>query len=560
MENSAFNLFNEPWIIVHDQDGSPHTVGIRALFDGTITASSIVGDSPTQDYAVLRVLLAIFWRAQHDALSQTLTSRQERDKFSWKQWFTAKKKALAASDRDDEVLKYLDKYEHRFNLFDAHAPFMQVADLATAKNATLPISRVIPEAEHDYFTMRAGQGRESLTFAEAARWLIHTHAYDYSGIKSGAVGDSRVKSGRGYPIGTGWAGMTGGTVIMRPTLLETLLFNSTPECIYAGNDGDLAVWERDPDGAAERPDAVPKGAADLATWQGRRVRLFPDGDVVSAVLVSNGDRIPEAGKNILGDPMSPYRYSSNKSKKGQPVYYARPYDVNRTMWRSLDPLIATESDAGFDEKNLAPKRPMNLENIGTLTRLGVLERQVLDLRIVSMEYGPQASSVGTIISASVNLPVLFFEDGELAKEARFVARSAAEATSKASVSVGWFAGQLHVAGGGEYEFGSDAADRFLASLEPKFNQWLANVNWDNLDEAAGSWQRQVFVAAKSQADELVAGAGPRALMGRLVPPRNEGDSATVISAGGLREALQRRLRKDLPLAVAKTDNETKGGA
>ncbi|NYN06610.1 type I-E CRISPR-associated protein Cse1/CasA, partial [Salmonella enterica subsp. enterica serovar Typhimurium] len=78
-------------------------------------------------------------------------------------------------------------------------------------------------------------GRSKLSFAEAARWLVHTQAYDYSGIKPGVEGDPRVKGGKGYPIGTGWSGMTGGTVIRGTTLLETLLLNSTPEAIYIKN-------------------------------------------------------------------------------------------------------------------------------------------------------------------------------------------------------------------------------------------------------------------------------------------------------------------------------------
>lgn len=558
MEEPYFSLLDDPWIIIHDQDGVAHTVGIRQLFDGSIVAAAIVGDSPTQDYAVLRVLLAVFWRAHHEEIAPKLGARKVLDEFKWSKWFLQSWKQLVSTGHDEAVLNYLDRYENRFNLFDPVQPFMQVADLDTEKQTRLPISRIVPEAEHNYFTMRTGSGRKGLTFAEAARWLIHTQAYDYSGIKSGALGDPRVKGGRGYPIGTGWTGMTGGTVITRETLLETLLFNTTPETIYGEqSSADLPVWEREVDSAMQRKDVNPKGVADLATWQSRRVRLFSEGDLVTAVLVSNGDQIPDAGKNILVDPMTPYRYSANKSKKAEPVYYARPYDAERTMWRALDPLIATERDPGFTEKNRAPMRPATLEAIGNLSREGILGHEVLDLRVVSMEYGPQSSSVGTIISASVSLPTVFFEDDDLAQEARFLARSAAEATTKAAISIGWFAGQLHVAAGGEYVFGADVADRFLARLEPQFNQWLAGIDWDNLEEVELQWHRSTLLEVKSIADELIFGAGPRALVGRAVPPRNEGDNSVVISAGGLRDALARRLRKDLPLAYQQVSQPQK---
>ncbi|MGC2927788.1 type I-E CRISPR-associated protein Cse1/CasA, partial [Enterococcus faecalis] len=80
----------------------------------------------------------------------------------------------------------------------------------------------------------------------------------------------------------------------------------------------------------------PQGPADLATWQSRRIRLMPEGDRVVGVIVCNGDKIPDAGANVLDDPMTPYRFSTNKSKKDHDVYYPRPYDVERTMWKALD--------------------------------------------------------------------------------------------------------------------------------------------------------------------------------------------------------------------------------
>ncbi|AWB84757.1 type I-E CRISPR-associated protein Cse1/CasA [Corynebacterium liangguodongii] len=560
LEEAQFNLVDDPWIIVHDTVGTPHTVGIRSLFDGSVQAVSIVGDSPTQDYALLRVLLAIFWRAHHDALAPQLATRKGRDDFEWNEWFAQTRQRLAKDGRDDAVLEYLEKYRDRFELFDPVAPFMQVADLHTESGETSPISRIVPELAQDHFALRAGEARESLTFAEAARWLIHTQAYDHAGNKTGAVGDPRVIRGNVNSKGPGWTGQTGGTVVLRPTLLETLLFNTTKEAVFAGNDDDHPVWEREPDTSAGREEAVPKGSADLATWQARRVRLFPNDGRVTACLLTTGERIVGAGKNVFGDPMTPYRFSKNKSTENNSAYFAQQYDRSRTMWRSLDPLIATQSDPGFDDKTRAPIRPKTLENLGDLAREGTIERDVLNLRIVSMGYGSNASVVETVVSASINLPVVFFEDDELAKEARSTARSAATATTDAAESIGWFAGQLYVAAGGEYVFGSDAADRFLARLEPQFNQWLAAMNWENLDESAERWQQVVLAEAKLQADELVAGAGPKALAGRVVPPRNEGDKPIVLSAGGLRDALARRLRKNLPLVHPKKTSTHKESA
>ncbi|WP_267911046.1 type I-E CRISPR-associated protein Cse1/CasA [Corynebacterium macginleyi] len=234
--------------------------------------------------------------------------RRKRAKFDWGVWFAEKREELCETKRDQVVLDYLDAFKDRFDLLSDTIPFMQVADLHSQKNETRPISYIVPEAADEHFTMRTAEGRRAIPLDEAARWLLHLQAYDYSGIKTGAVGDPRVKGGRGYPIGTGWTGRTGGTLVLGTEgLLETLLLN-TPMTAVMTKQGtnpielDKPVWEREPDTAAQRRGsddklgAVPQGAADLATWQARRVRLVTEKGQVTRVLVANGDRIPDAGK------------------------------------------------------------------------------------------------------------------------------------------------------------------------------------------------------------------------------------------------------------------------
>ena len=541
----SFNLLDQPWIVCVTSTGT-EKLSIRQIFDGTTTPIQVLGESPTQDYAVLRVLLAIFWRAHRGS---------PEDSPSWEKWFIAKRQELIEQNRDDRVLEYLDEYQHRFDLFDNAAPFMQVADLDTTKATRQSVSRILPDAEHDYFTMRTHKGRQSLAFDEAARWLIHTQAYDYSGIKSGAIGDPRVKGGKGYPIGTGWTGMTGGTVIRGRSLLETLLLNTIPQVLSNEAAVDLPVWEREADTAAQRNDRAgklasplapqPQGAADLATWQSRRIRLFTEGDRVTAVLVSNGDPIPDAGKNVFGDPMTPYRFSKNQTKKGQLAFYAKPYDAQRTMWRSLDALLVSESDAGFTGGEHAPKRPDNLVNFSNIAR-SQRTQEIADVSIVSMEYGAQSSSVGTVVTGTIGLPLSLLQDDKTSRVHRQYVRDAADVTRNAAISLGWFVGQLAVAAGGEYVFDADAADRLYTILEPLFINWLRGLDLNNIEEEAVTWQKQIRQQLLQIADEAVRGAGQKALIGRVVDSGEDG-GGRVISAGSLYRQLQYRITQDLPL-------------
>lgn len=538
----TFSLLTEPWINCELADGSEQLLGIRDIFDGQHRVRSIRGDAPTQNYAVLRVLLAIFWRAHHP---ETLVRPGQT--FTFAEWFEARLKELDGPDQ--LVNEYLDEHEDRFDLLHPEKPFMQVADLRTARDSRFPVHRIIPEAEDEYFTMRAGKTRDSLDLAEAARWLIYAQAYDYSGIKSGAVGDSRVKGGRGYPIGTGWTGRTGGTVVVGNNLRETLLFNTTLDALSGSHD--RPVWEREQDTAAERhidkPEgageaAGPQGPSDLATWQGRRIRLFTEEGRVTAVLVSNGDRIPDAGANVLDDPMTPYRFSRNQSKAGRKVHYAQPFDPNRTMWRSLEPLISLERDPGFDGKNVAPIRPKNLSQLAGIAN-EVDIPPVLDIQMVSVAYGPQDSSVSTVVTGRIDLPVALLEPE--AEDLRAEVIDAAASTRDAAIALGQFAGYLLEAAGGTYEFQSDPTDGILADIEPRFVAWLRYLDLDDIDRQVSDWQMEVREQILERAAELMRGAGPKALVGREISSGPDGSSTRILSAGSAHQMLRGRLKKIL---------------
>ncbi|KGF22204.1 type I-E CRISPR-associated protein Cse1/CasA [Corynebacterium tuscaniense] len=541
----SFNLLDQPWIICVTATG-PDKLSIRQIFDGTATPIQVLGDSPTQDYAVLRVLLAIFWRAHRGS---------PEDSPSWEQWFIAKRKELIEQNRDDRVLEYLDSYRHRFELFDPEKPFMQVANLDTTTATRKPVSLIVPDSKGDYFTMRTHEGRSFLAFDEAARWLIHTQAYDYAGIKSGVIGDPRVENGKGFASGLGWAGMTGGTVIRGRSLLETLLLNTTPQVLADEAAEDLPVWEREADTAAQRNDRTgkldkplavqPQGAADLATWQSRRIRLFPEGNRVGAVLVSIGDQIPDGGKNVLEDPMTPYIYRE-KQKKAQSGIFPKPYDAQRTMWRSLDALLVSEVDSGLTSRSNVPTRPATLLNFSNIAREQG-SNEIADVSIVSMGYQePKKVSIVAVITGSIGLPLSLLQDDSISRVHRQYVRDAADATRNAAKTLGKFVGQLAVAAGGKYIFDTDAADRLYTVLEPLFINWLRGLDLENIEEEAAFWQKQIREHLFHIADEAVRGAGQKALIGRVIDG-GKGGAGRVYSTGALYRSLQYQVAQDLPL-------------
>lgn len=541
-----FNLIDDRWILAIDSTGATILVSIREIFSGAVQLVGIRGDSPVQDYAIIRLLIAIYARAH---VSDTAVAPGRT--FDYAQWLESQLSRLRRPGKDTVVLEYLDQYHERFDLFHPEAPFMQVAGLSATNGEVKHVTTIVPEAQDDYFSMRAGSTRDSLSFAEATRWLVYVQAFDYSGIKSGTVGDSRSKGGKGYPIGTGWAGMTGGTLVKGESLLETLVLNTTVEAIT--DPADKPVWERTPYGpdarATVEENPEPQGPVDLATWQSRRIRLCTEDDRVVGVVLGIGDKIPDAGANVMSDHMTPYRFSSNKSKKNLDVYFPRPYDAERTMWRALDSLVAAETDGGFSGKEKAPKRPKNLDSIAYLSQRIDGIPEILNVDLVSVEYGPQSSSVVSTYSGHVSLPVviLLTEAEHLRSEVRHTAKS----TMEAGISLGRFAGNLLTAAGGTYQFQPAATDQVLAELEPRFNAWLRSLKAlskdDSVESLSHQWQKEAREVINAHARVLLRGAGPKALAGTI----DAGGSGRVISAASCYQMLQGALNKLFPLTVKK---------
>lgn len=544
---STFSLIRDPWLPCVLEDGSSVELSLAEVFDGSRSIARLRGDSPPQTYSLLRLLLVVFWRSHlHD---EDLANVRDPDRYS--EWWEHHWHSISTDFRDEAVLDYLERYAVRFELF-GDTPFMQVANLETSSGNHSDVRRLLPETESDYFTMRAGTGQDALTFGEAARWLVAMHAYDYSGIKSGAIGDPRVKGGKGYPIGTGWSGMTGGVILHGRSLSETLLLNTVPsEVVGEAAESDRPVWERDPDSAAERASTAPTGPCDLLTWQSRRVRLFASDDRVTKVLISNGDRIPDAGANVFGDPMTPYRYSANKSKKGRTIFYPRQHDAERTLWRSLGPLLAlggvvTELKRGEEP----PKPPRTVAHLAELRESETLaEDTVVDVELVGTVYGAQSSSVANVVTAQLGLPLalLSTRDPRLAR----LAITAASSAQDAAIALGQFAGQLQQAAGGDYEFSPSATNNVLDALEDEFTAWLRGLRREIADRHLVAWFADVRRRVIAEAELLTTGAGPRALVGRLT---SNGDSEQYVSAGSAHQTLLRKLSTILPI-----DKETPDG-
>jgi CRISPR system Cascade subunit CasA len=535
---ASFDLTSRPWIPVQRLDGEEVELSLTGVFEQAPNIRRLVGDVPTQDFALLRLLLAVL----HDAIDGP---REIED------WEELWRDGIPA----DRVRDYLREHRERFDLLHPETPFFQVADLRTGKGEHSSPDPIVADVPNNarFFTMRA-HGAERLAFAEAARWLLHAHAYDTSGIKSGAVEDPRLKGGKVYPQGVGWSGNLGGVYVEGDDLQRTLLLNLIAfdtDGLRADSDRDAPAWRRaqvtaQPLKGAEA-ETRPHGLRDLYTWQSRRVRLHHDGEAVHGVLLAYGDPLTPRNKHDR-EPMTAWRRSPAQEKKLREttVYLPRDHDPARAAWRGLGALV-TGRVRGAEQRQEAAKvvRPRVLDWISLLTFEGILPKDFLvRARLVGAVYGTQQSVVDEIVDDAVAMPVVLFHDRDSA-----LTQTAIDAVNDAEEAVmvlGDLATALADAAGADGEGPrATARDRGFAELDEPFRKWLRGLNTTEPPlEQRREWQVEAHRIVSRLGDELMDTAGEAAWTGRVVATK-KGSVWLTASRADLR--FRSALRRALPL-------------
>lgn len=523
MSRPSFNLVDEPWISVRLKTGESDLVSLRDLFRRSTDIRRIAGELPTQDFAVLRIALAVMYRA--------LGGDEDVDEI-WES------DTLPLNDID----AYLDQWRDRFDLFDDEQPFMQVAGLDSVSGETKPLGILMPDSpgEGHLFTMRRDVAE--LTFAEAARWLVHCQAYDFDGIKTGAVGDPRTKGGKGYPVGVGWAGWLGGLFLEGSDLRETLIHNWVPSDDPDQRLADHALWELEPLTPAPRDQARigPFGPAGLFTWPIRHIRLFAEDDRVTRVLICVGDPIAKAFQ-LVNEPMTSWRFSEPQTKKEKsqsPLYMPRTHDPTRALWRGLASLLPAPKEK-TDSTGIVLSYPSAIvKRLGTRFANDLIPSHLVGMVSVGVEYGPQMSTYSQIFSDSL---VLHPAVADAEAPARQCVIDAVLRADEAVSALARLAGDLAVADGGERP---DAAARArataYAALDQHFRAWIRHVDnrpdTENLSQAWFGLARDVISGV---ANDLLDSATPRSRAVRIVDGRP-------VSAGSSANWFRHNLYKHLP--------------
>ncbi len=509
-----FNLIDDGWIPVRLMDGSSTLLGIRDALLRAHEIREIETSGPTLWPPIVRVLLAVLHRIVDGP----------QDLEAWAQLFEATDLPSGAIDA------YCRQWRHRFDLFDSDAPFMQCAGLNHASGpkpiasliATRPSGNNIP-----IYQPVTEQTPFSLTFPEAAIWLLHAHAWDVAGLKGSAVGDPKAIAGKTTGNRVGSLGSYGVVIATGADLKQTLLLNLVSgdmQDVVAAPADDSPVWEQEPLTASWR-EREPRGRLDIYTWNARRIRLIPDpvsGQSVVGLVLAAGDRM-QLDASFRRDPHTGFRRSpfAEKQTGRIPVYYPLAHSPERAAWRGLTSLLALNEAAAA--ASLGKDAPAHvaagvLMFVGTLLNSGFLPADfVVRVRTVGTQYGAQNAVIAEQFEDHLDL-YAFVLDTANARMRSVLERAAATANQVGQALGHLVVDALRAAGESDGDRRDSEADAvkaaFYADLDHDFRMVLAMCDPLAPLQTEADWHRTLRAKALECENQVIADAPTAALQVR----------------------------------------------
>ncbi len=504
MKEIEFNLLDEPWIRVLLPDYQVKEVSLTEALLKAHTYVDLAGELPTQDVAVLRLLLAvlltIFLREDEKGNEAPL---EEPDKATdrWKALWN-----LGAFP-EEPIRTYLETWHERFWLFHPERPFWQVpeASMGTEYGAA-KLNGEISESSNKLrlFTSYAGQGKTEVTYAQAARWLLYINGFDDSSLKPKAKGLPKAR--------VGWLGQIGLIMAQGKNLFETLMFNLTllkdGESLW---EGPKPCWELEKLRSGERTEIVePDNYPELLTLQSRRLLLSRERGCVTKFHSLAGDFFE--CENVFSEQMTIWE----KKDKISEIFIPKSHLPSMQFWREFPSIFFGNTKKGNQKKHLPGVvkwiDKLNLNNLITF-------------KIISAVYGNKKSSVTDTFSDSLTFHASLLD--ELGKNWQERIQMEIENCHRAAGSLWILAKNLQIAAGGdENNITTNVKDQFYYQIDQPFREWLASIDMDSdRDEMQQAWQDTARKAAYALGWNMVIQTGPAAFSGRILKKKEKGKNA-----------------------------------
>ena len=513
MTAKEFNLLHEPWVLVLTPDGEQKELSLLEAFEQAPSLLGLAGELPTQDFAVLRLMLAILHAVvgrQMDGsyLPLGMAGNQPINPgFIKQRWHHLWQQGTLPLQ---EIKAYLKRYEDRFWLFHPVRPFYQVPSLE--KGTEYEGSKLIgTQAESSnkkrLFNQRSGDSKTTLSYAEAVRWLLHLNAYDDTASKP--VGKNLPSSGAGR------LGRLGLIAARGNNLFETLMLN-----LVLLPNGEDRFWESEnPTWVAEKakvdertPVVVPNNPSELLTLQSRRIVLKrKDAQVVGYTLIG-GDFYPD-NEELFAEQMTLWR-KPGKNSTSKRTFEPKEHDPQRLFWRDFSAIVSAEEGL---------RRPGVVNWLAVLKADGFLRKKAFDFQIASVQYGDKYFFANDVYGDHLTFSAELLAEGGNAWVGCIM--EALSTTEQMVAQVGYLAQGLLKAAGNTSTSG-DAADKAKAQayfrLDQPFRQWLRAIDpeEDDLAETKELWRNTAITLLSDLGRELVDQSGESAYIGRTLSENN----------------------------------------
>ena len=418
MEDKEFNLLEKPWIKVMDRNCSVSEVSLIDVILNAHNYESLAGEMPTQDIAILRLILAclhtIFERYDLDGNESYIYEEGAvYAKYRWMELWN--NKAFPAAP----IIKYFEEWHDRFFLFHPERPFFQVTHVPQNKDKNDKESMIkhfngtILESNNKkrMFCTRIGESKYVLNYSEAARWLVTLMAYDDGGLKKqGEEENKEIKKDeeKTFSVIPGWLTNFDAVYAVGKNLFETLMLNFA---LLDGNGNEwglnIPVWEETNvrEGQSVKI-PFPNNPAALYTLQTRRVKLIRNDNFVTDLEVAVGDVVD---KNLAYgyETMSNWKVDKKTSKRS---FFHRK-KRSEAVWRSFPQFT--------DKTKNNDKEKIYLENSTVTKWIRMMKQNNRHLpksfpvlfRTVSVELGKSNGCIADVVSDNLS-----FDTGILQNE------------------------------------------------------------------------------------------------------------------------------------------------
>lgn len=408
---TSFNLVDEPWIPVNLISGEGVDVSLRDLFARSRDIRSIECDNPMQTAAVVRLVLAVMYRALTPLFLAQKNHAKNADVTLWKMLWDDETGTLA-----NTIDSYLETWKNRFDLFDAKRPFYQIADLEYSSadesnrgEIKRSLGKMMPDGDI-ISVFKNSDFAAKVSYAEAARILIGYHSWSTLAPLSPVVGiypDDELAISRLYPKGhRGWCSSIGITLMVGRNFYETAMLNFVPSQL---NFKDVPFWEEAkarkvpilyemPDGLAKpilkSRNAKPVGQVQLFVWFAKSVRLIPENGKVVAAISSEHDSLSSRSSNVHMARHHETQTAWRETEKGEMAAY---HFVSDSVWQNI-PAVLPKTRDGF----LAPLNVTWSAKVVNL--LGI--RLPARIRIIGASTDDRAQTFRGVIDKSVTISSL----------------------------------------------------------------------------------------------------------------------------------------------------------